>query len=145
MKNAADFDAPIPVGILAPTCGDQFAIVPRTLLAQLGGVVMRIPKDISDCQRQLLQQLGSHQIVGVTGDSKLRSQGEPDAPDTDRQMQLPAVPPAVIPGLAPGGFGVNRGMWDYSGQPVFLVPDAAVGTQGGTVDGCRMALLAPGL
>src|SRR5215469_7430108 len=60
-------------------------------------------------------------------------------------MQLPAVPPAMIPGLAPGGFGVNRGMRDFPGQPMFLVPDAAVGAQGRTVDGGRVSLGDPGL
>src|SRR5215831_2478565 len=60
-------------------------------------------------------------------------------------MQLPAIPPAMIPGLAPGGFGVNRGMRHFPGQPMFLVPDTPVGTQGCTVDGRRVSLCSPGL
>ena len=145
MKDPADFDAPIPMGIRATTRGDQFPVVQRTFRAQLGGVVMRVPEDIPDRHRQLLQQLWGNQIVGVTGDGELCGQGNPDAPDHDRQMQLPAVPPAVIPGLAPGGFGVNRGMRDFPRQPMFLVPDAAVGAQGRTVDGGRVSLGGPGL
>src|SRR5712692_5866903 len=50
------------------------------------------------------------QIVGGTGDGALRGPGEPDATDDDRQRPLPAVPPAVISGLTPGGFVVHRGM-----------------------------------
>src|SRR5215831_10741676 len=115
MKNPADLDAPIPMRIWTTTCGDQFPIVQRTFRAQLGGVVMRVSEDIPDLQRQLLQQLGGHHIVGVTGDGQLRGQGEPDAPDGDREMQLPAVPPAVIPRLTPGSLSINRGMWDLSG------------------------------
>src|SRR2546423_3314009 len=120
MKNPADFDSPIPVGIRTTTRGDQFAVVQRTFLAQLGGVVMCIPKDISDFQRQLLQQLWSKHVVGVTGDGELRSQRQPNVADGDRQMQFPTVPPAMIPGLAPGSFSVNRRMRDFSGQPMFL-------------------------
>ena len=51
---------------------------------------MGVAKDIPDFQRQLLQQLGRDQIIGVTGDGKLRGQGAPEAPDHDRQMQFPA-------------------------------------------------------
>src|SRR5215471_17584818 len=145
MKNPADFDSPIPVRIRATTRGDQFAVVQGTFLAQLGGVVMRVPENIPDFQRQLLQQLWGDHVVGVTGDGELSSQRYPEAADDDRQMQFPAVPPAVIPGLAPGGFGVNRRMRDFPGQPMFLMPDAPIGAQGGTVDGCRMALLDPRL
>jgi hypothetical protein len=94
---------------------------------------MRVPENIPDLQRQLLQQLGGNHFVGVTGDGKLRGQGKLDAPD-DGQMQLPAIPPAVIPGLTPRGFGVDRGLRDFSGQSMFFVPAAAVGPQGGTVD-----------
>ena len=42
------------------------------------------------------------------------------------QMQFPAVPPAVIPGLTPGGLGANRGMRHFPGQPMFLLPDGFV-------------------
>src|SRR5262245_53178662 len=106
---------------------------------------MRVTEDIPHRHRQLLQQLGSYDIVGVTGHGELRSQGEPDAADDDRQMQLPAVPPAMIPGLAPGGFGVNRGMRHYSCQPMLLVPDTPVGAQWCTVDSRRVSLCSPGL
>ena len=144
MKDPATFDAPIPMGIRATPRGDQFPVVQRTFRAQLGGVVMRVAKDIADLHRQLLQQLGGDQIVGVTGDGALRGQGDPDAPDHDRQMPLPAVPPAMIARLTPGGFGVNRAMRDFPGQPMFLVPNAAIGAPGRTVDGGRMALWPPG-
>src|SRR5215831_16825205 len=127
MKNPADCDTPIPMGIWATTRSDQFAVVQRTCRAQLGSVIMRVPEDIPHCHWQLLQQFWGDHIIGVTGDGELRGQREPNTTDHDGQMQLPAVPPAVIPGLTPGGFGVNRSMRDLTCQPMFLVPDAAVG------------------
>src|SRR5215471_17570698 len=145
MKEPPDCDAPIPMGIRATTRGNQFTVVQGALRAQHWCVVVCISEDVAHCQRQLLQQLGCDQIVGVTGAGTLRSQGDPDAPDHDRQMQLPAVPPAVIPRLTPCGFSVNRGMRDFPGQPMFLVPDAAVGAQGRTVDSGRVSLGGPGL
>src|SRR4029434_1734915 len=60
-------------------------------------------------------------------------------------MELPAAPPAVIPGLAPGRFGVNGGMRDFAGQPMVLVPDAPVGAQWCTVDGRCVSLGCPRL
>src|SRR4029453_277014 len=126
MKEPADFDPTISMGIRTTACGDQFTIVQGTLLAQLWGVVMGVTQDIPHRHRQLLQQLWGNDIVGVTGAGELRGQGEPDAAHRDGQMQLPAVPPAMIPGLAPGGFSVNRGMRQSPAQPMFLVPDATV-------------------
>src|SRR4030095_3029274 len=117
MKDPADFDSPIPMGIRATPRGDQFAVMQRTFRAQLGGVVMGVAEDIAHLQWQLLQQPWGNQIVGVTGDSELRGQGEPDAADHDRQMQLPAVPPAVISTLTPRGFGVNRRMGYFDWHP----------------------------
>ena len=104
---------------------------------------MRVSKHIPHLPWQLLQQLGGEHLVGITGDGARRGSGEPDATDGDGPMQLPAVPPAVIPGLAPRGFGVNRGMGDFPGQSMFLVPDAAVGAPGRTVDSRRVALGCP--
>src|SRR5438093_8621312 len=144
MKDPSDVDSPIPMGIRTTARGDQFAVVQRTFLAQLGGVVMCVPEDIPDFQRQLFQQLGSDHVVGVTGDGKLSRQRNPEAADDDRQMQLPSIPPAVIPGLTPSGFGVNRSMWDFPGQPMFLVPDTPVGAQGRTVDSRGVSLRGPG-
>src|SRR5215468_6342530 len=145
MTEPPDFDAPIPLGIRATPRGNEFTVVQGALLAQRRCVGVCISEDVAHFQRQLLQQLGCDQMVGVTGDGTLRGQGDPDASDHDRQMQLPAVPPAVIPRLTPRGFRVNRGMRDFPGQPMFLVPDAAVGAQGRTVDGGRVSLGGPGL
>ena len=128
----------------ATTRGNQFTVVQGALLAQRRCVVVCLSEDVAHFQRPWLQQLGCDQIVGVTGDGKLRGQGDPDAPDHERQMQLPTVPPAVIPRLTPRGFSVNRGMRDFPGQPMFLMPDAAVGAQGRTVDGGRVSLGGPG-
>src|SRR5438067_13234152 len=134
MKNPADFDTPVPMGIGATTRRDQFAVMQRTFRAQLGSVILRVPEDIPHRNRQLLQKFWSDHIIGVTGDGELRGQRDPDTTDHDCQMQLPAVPPAVIPGLTPSGFGVNRSMRDRTCQPMLLVPEAAGGTQWGIVD-----------
>src|SRR5215471_5907656 len=122
------------MGIRATTRGNQFPVVQGALLAQLWCVVVCIPEDVTHRHGQLLQQLGGNDIVGVTGDGAFSGQGEPDAANRDRQRQLPAVPPAMIPGLAPGGFGVNRGMRDFPGQPMFLVTTWKVLAVGGVID-----------
>jgi hypothetical protein len=145
MTDPSAFDAPIPLGRRATTCGDQFPLVQRTVITQLGGLVMGVTEDVPHPQRPWLQQLWGDHLVSLTGDGKLRGQGEPDAADRDGHMELPAVPPAMIPGLAPGGCGVHRGMWAFPCEPMLLVPDAPVGTQGRTVDSCRVALRGPGL
>src|SRR4030095_4561434 len=76
MKEPSDFDPTILVGIRTTTRSDEFAVVQRTFLAQLGGVVMGVPEDVPHRQRQLLQQLWGDHIVGVTGDGELSSQKE---------------------------------------------------------------------
>ena len=62
---------------------DQFPMVQRTVITQLGGIVMGVTEDVPHLQRQLLQQLWGDHIVSLTGDGKFRGQGEPDAPDRD--------------------------------------------------------------
>jgi hypothetical protein len=131
------------MGRRATTRGDPCTVVPCPFLAPLGGVVMHVPEDIPHRQRQWLQQLWGDHLVSVTGDGALRGPGQPEAADHDCQRQLPAVPPAVLPRLAPSGFGVNRGRWDFACQPMVLVPDAPVGAQGRTGDCRRVALRCP--
>jgi hypothetical protein len=106
---------------------------------------MRVPEDLPDLQRPWLQQLGGNQSVGVTGDGTRRGHGEPEAPAADRPRPLPTVPPAVLPGLTPGSCSVNRGLRDFPGQPMLLVPAAAVGAPGRPGDGGRVSWGGPGL
>jgi hypothetical protein len=89
--------------------------------------------------------LGRYQLVGGTGDGELGSQRHPDAADDDSQMPLATVPPARIPRPTPGGFGINRGVRDNTCQPMFLLPDAAIGAQGRTVNSRRVSLSCPRL
>src|SRR4029450_10478901 len=105
MTNPADVDAPIPMGIPATTRSDQFTVMQRTFLAPLRGVIMRVTQDVPHCHRQVLQQLGSDHLIGITGDGELSGQRHPDAADHDRQMELPAVPPAEIALLYPASVG----------------------------------------
>jgi hypothetical protein len=131
------------MGIGATPRGDPFTVVQRPCVAPLRGGVMRIAQPLPPLQRPWCQPRGGEHLGGLTGHSALRGPGEPDAADGDGQRQLPAVPPAVIPGLAPRGCGVHGGMGDCPSQPMVLVPHTAVGTQGRTVARRRVALGGP--
>jgi hypothetical protein len=107
MEDPADLDSTILMGIRAAARGDQFAAVERTFLAQLRGVVVRVAEDVTNFQRQLSEQSWRDPVVGLTGNRKLGGERNSETPDGDGQMQLPAVPPAVITGLAPGGLSID--------------------------------------
>ena len=89
------------MGRRATTRGDQCGYATH-IPAPLGGVVRRVTKDIPDCRRPLLQPLGSAHVVGGTGEGARSSPRQPEVAAADRQRQFPAVPPAVLPGRAPG-------------------------------------------
>ena len=58
-------------------------------------------------QKPLFEQLWDDHIVGIPGNGEHRDHEEPDATNHDGHMQLPAVPPAMIPEFAQGRFGVT--------------------------------------
>jgi hypothetical protein len=88
------------------------------------------PRDIPAPHWPWLQQLGGHDIGGVTRDGTCSSPGNPAAPDDDRQRQRPAGPPAVGPRLPPGRFSGKRGMRDVPGQPMLLGQPPPVARRG---------------
>src|SRR5258708_20487747 len=107
MKYPSDFDSAIGMGIGSPAGRYQFAVVLGTLKAEVRSIVMLVAQDITDLGGQLGEQPGCHVTVGDIGEGKLGSQGNPETTDRHRQMQLPAIPPAMPAPLAPVRLGSN--------------------------------------
>jgi len=144
MKHAADFDSTISMGIRAPARGHQFPVMPSTLGAHWG-VVMLIAQDIADLSGQLAEQQWCDLTVRDIRDGELSRQGKAEAADRYGQVQLPAVPLPMPSRLAPMGFGINGGVWDDARFSIFLMPHAAVRAQRRAITGCPVPLLRPGI
>ena len=145
MKHAADFDSPIGVGRGATAGRHQLPIVPGTLDAQLRSIVVLIAQDRADLGGKLDEQQRRDLTVGDIGRGELSGQGNPETAEGHGQMQLPPIPPAVPPRLAPLRFRINGGVGDHPSLPLFLVPDPTGCAHGGTVAGGSMPLLRPGI
>src|SRR5262245_45072761 len=143
VKDTPDFNAAIGVRISPPVRGDQFAVMAATLGVQLWGIVMLIAQDIADLSRQLGEQQRGDITVSDIGHGKLRGQRNPQTANRHRQVQLPAVPPAVPARLAPMGFGINGGVRDDARLPIFLMPDATVRPNHRAITSRSMTLLGP--
>src|ERR1700754_5175058 len=135
MKDSPHLNSTVLMRMRASSRRHQFAIMPDAFLPQLWRVVVRVTQHVAHLQGQLLQQFWRDQIVGFTGQGEFCGQWNPQAADADGQMQLPAVPPTVIPTLAPGRFCIYRGMRHFTSQAMFLMPYAAIGAQWRTING----------
>jgi hypothetical protein len=73
-------------------------------------------------------------VVGGVGRGQLGGERDPDRRDGGREVERPAVDPAVPARLGPAGLGVDRGVRDDPGVAGLLVPDPATRAQQGAVD-----------
>ncbi len=142
-KHTADFDATIGMGIRAAARGDQFAVMAATLGPQVWSIVMLIAQDRADLRGQLGKQQRDDLTVRDVRAGELGGQRNMERAEGHRQVQLPAVPPAMPARLAPMRFGINGGMGDDAGLPIFLMPDAAVRAHHGTITGGSVPVLRP--
>src|SRR5215212_9742095 len=145
MKKLADRTSGIVLGWLAFMGSHKETVVLFTGEAHLGFVVVGIAQNKLNLRRELANEGRRLVLIGDVGRGELCRQWNPQGGGGTDEMEFPPVPPAMIAGFRPVGFGVNRRMWHDTGRAVFLVPDAALGAQGGAVDSRRMASLPPGL
>src|SRR5882672_9768410 len=108
MKDTSNTDSAIFVGIASTSGCYQFAALFIARLAKLWVIIMRVSQNIAHLLGHLLQQEGRDFVVCRVGYRQLCRQGNPQATDTDRQMQFPAVPPTVPSRLRPTRFTVYR-------------------------------------
>jgi hypothetical protein len=108
-------------------------------------MVMLIAQDITDLGGQVGEQPRRDRTVGDIGEGELSRQGNPEAADGHRQMQLPAIPPPIPTRLAPVRFGITGGMGHDACRPIFLVPHAAVRAYGRAITSDPVPLLCPGI
>lgn len=122
VKDAAHLNPTIAVRMLATPRGDQPATSGFTSLSQIRRVVVSITQNVAHFSRQLPQQGWSNAgIVGV-GNRQLSRQRYPDRRHGTRQMQFPAVPPAMIARLRPARLGVDAAVRHDTLLPMFVVP-----------------------
>ncbi len=103
--------------IRATTRGDQFPVVQRTCRTQLGGIVMRIPEDIPDFQRQWLQQLGGNQIVGLLAMVNSAAKGIRTLPTTTARGSFQLYHQPCYPDLLPVASGSIEEYRKNKGHP----------------------------
>ena len=94
MKDPANLSAAIMVWIGSTSGCYQFAALCLAHLAKLWVIVVRVSQNL-DLLGHLVQQERRNFVVGGVGNRQLCRQGNPQRPDTDRQMQFPALPPTM--------------------------------------------------
>src|SRR5215203_4537086 len=130
MKELTDRRTGIGVRISATGGGNEKAAFLFTGSAHLRLVIESVAKNVAHFSGQILEQVRGDDVVGDIGCSQTRGQGNPKGSGAADEMQLPAIPPAMIARLAPVCLGINRRVRHDASFTVFLVPDAALSTQG---------------
>src|SRR5215207_11434871 len=108
MKKLTNRRTRIGVRIRATSGGNEKAAFLLTGSAHFGLVIERVAEDVAHFSGQILEQVRGDDVVGDIGCSQARCQGNPKSSGGADEMQLPAIPPAMIARLAPVCLGVNR-------------------------------------
>lgn len=143
MKNAAHRCSWIRMRIGTPPGGDQNPSVPLALPVELRVIVGGVPQDEPDLTGQLGNEGGSYEVIGRVGGGKPCGQRNPDACRRTGNVELPSVPPTMIAGLGPVGFGVDSGVWNDPLLAVLLMPHPSLGSKRSRVHG-QAARVEPG-
>src|SRR5215212_4431006 len=101
MKELTDRRTGIGVRIRATGCGNEKAAFLFTGSAHLRLIIEGVTKNVTHFSWQIPEQVRGDDVVGDIGCSQMRGQGNPEGGSCTNQMQLPAIPPAMIARLAP--------------------------------------------
>src|SRR5215208_692393 len=137
VEDAPDFDAIVGVRVSSSFSGNQEPLLGASEagLSDVGGVVVNVSEYEADLLRQLLDEVGSYQVVCCVGGGEPSRQRNPNLTHGDGQMQLPPVHPPMPAALSPVSFGVYGCMGHLACFLVFLVPHSTFCLQNGAVEG----------
>lgn len=79
-------------------------------------VVMNVTQRFSIFWVTFAHEGGCFLLVGNIGRRQLSSQWNPEGSCGADQVEFPVIPPAMIDRFGLVGFGVNRGLWHYTGS-----------------------------
>src|ERR671913_819443 len=147
VEDAPDFDAIVGVRVSSSFSGNQEPLLgaSEACLSDVGGVVVNVSEYEAGLVRQLLDEVGSYQVVCCVGGGEPSRQRNPNLTHGDGQMQLPPVHPPMPAALSPVSFGVYGCMGHLACFVVFLVPHSTFCLQNGAVEGYSSSLLSQGL
>src|SRR4029453_1301508 len=109
-EDTSDFDAIVGVRVSSSFGCDQEPLGALAGLSEVGGVVVNVSEYEAGLLRQLLDEVGSYQVVCFVGGSEPSRQRNPNLTHGDGQIQLPPVHPPTPAALRPVSFGVY-GCW----------------------------------
>src|SRR5215204_3297452 len=118
VEDAPDFDAIVGVRVSSSFSGNQEPLLgaSEACLSDVGGVVVNVSEYEAGLARQLLDEVGSYQVVCCVGGGEPSRQRNPNLTHGDGQMQLPPVHPPMPAALSPVSFGV----YGWGTLPAFL-------------------------
>src|SRR5829696_4332339 len=137
VEDAPDFDAIVGVRVTSSFSGNQEPLLgaSEACLSDVGRVVVDVSEYEAHLVRQLLDEVGSYQVVCCVGGSEHSRQRNPNLTHGDGQMQLPPVHPPMPAALSPVSFGVYGCMGHLACFLVFVVPHSTFCLQNGAVEG----------
>src|SRR5215217_764512 len=149
VEDTPDLDAIIGVRVSSPFGGDQEPLLllgaSETGLPDVGGVVVNVSEHEAGFVRQLLDEVGSHQVVCCVGWGESGRQWDPNLTDGDGHVQLPAVNPSMPARLSPSRLGVYGAVGHLARFLVFVVPHPTFRLQSGGVESYRSSPALPRL
>src|SRR5215208_90263 len=149
VEDTPDLDAIIGVRVSSPFGGDQEPLLllgaSEAGLPDVGGVVVNVSEHEAGFVRQLLDEVGSHQVVCRVGWGESGRQWDPNLTDGDGHVQLPAVNPSMPARLGPSRLGVYGAVGHLARFLVFVVPHSTFRLQSGGLESYCSSPTLPGL